>query len=504
MTSMGKWGHALAVFWLCTSTAEAQKLGPHQKYEDGGFAIASPADFEESVLPKRVTDEKNALGFRHLASFRGRGVGRGGAIIKVPTLDVYLFEEVPDLAEIEKRSKMFMGEDRLGRARSFKVDGQEGKVYEGTSKSGFGNLVAMTYGEGRGYVIQYACDERDFDKMKRDFYGSLKSFRYTEWTPPKAEGESPSPGLSVTDKKRYGGSGEESREARDRRIREEAIEGLPEGWWYHDTPHYRILTNAEKRIVGRLGQHLELIIKEYQKRFPPPGGKEFDETFIVRLFAEQNEYQGYGGPPSSAAYFSPTDAEIVGFVGRNENETLTTMYHECMHQYLHVFFGDLSAHRWFDEGWGDYFAGFSYQGGRLKEGANRWRIETIRNAAREGKHVPLDKFVRYTQPQYYADANLCYSQGWAFVYFLIQTNHPKWKEILPTYLRALREAYVEELQKVERDEKGKVKIKVVDGKVIRPDDPGEKARDRAIEAAFSGIDMAELDAAFVDFAKAVK
>ena len=43
------------------------------------------------------------------------------------------------------------------------------------------------------------------------------------------------------------------------------------------------------------------------------------------------------------------------------------------------------------------------------------------------RYVPLDRIIRYQQMQYYADASLCYAQGWAMNYFLLTSPVAKAK-----------------------------------------------------------------------------
>jgi hypothetical protein len=150
------------------------------------------------------------------------------------------------------------------------------------------------------------------------------------------------------------------------------------------------------------------------------------------------------------------------------------LHHEAFHQYCYYYFGEVDAHRWYDEGHGDYFFGAELNSGRLEIGPNLQRTETIRNAVREGKHVPLEKLVRFSHAEYYGSAgysrSLCYAQGWSLIYFLKEATlkKPRWKEILPTYTMTL----------------------------LKTRNP-----QTAVEDAFQGVDTQELEREWVEFVK---
>jgi hypothetical protein len=82
--------------------------------------------------------------------------------------------------------------------------------------------------------------------------------------------------------------------------------------------------------------------------------------------------------------------------------------------------------------------------------------------------VPIKDIIRYSQPQYYANATLCYAQGWSIVYFLetgLPTGHP-WENILPTYLTTLQET---------------------------------QDKDKAVDAAFKDVDLDAFEAAWIAY-----
>jgi hypothetical protein len=98
---------------------------------------------------------------------------------------------------------------------------------------------------------------------------------------------------------------------------------------------------------------------------------------------------------------------------------------------------------WLNEGLGDYFFGGEWTKGRGKFdiGVNDWRVKTIVDAVKKNEHVPLEKIFRYTQMDYYRNAQLCYAEGWAINYFFMKSPVAKkagYFAIPPRMLEALK------------------------------------------------------------------
>ncbi|MBI2923004.1 MAG: DUF1570 domain-containing protein [Planctomycetes bacterium] len=236
------------------------------------------------------------------------------------------------------------------------------------------------------------------------------------------------------------------------------------GWQVHKTKNYDIQFNCPKAFAVLVGNHMEAILLEYQKYFPldsfggspaliegkenqPVSQKTTLERMTVKMFNTNDEFQSYAnsnGVGGAAAYFSPAQNELVGYMTKDQGKDLSIhiMYHEAMHQYLHALFGEeVRIPIWLNEGMAEYFFGgeFSEQTGRFSIGPNKVRIDTIRQAARDGSFVPLKKLFQYTQAQYYSNAGLCYAQGWSVAYFLWTTKDPKYQGVIENFMKLLRQ-----------------------------------------------------------------
>lgn len=226
---------------------------------------------------------------------------------------------------------------------------------------------------------------------------------------------------------------------------------LAEGWSSFQTAHYEIEYNCEKEFAQLVGKHLEAILKEYQHRFPMDAtldemGRETGKVrrFTVKVFKTEAEFQSYAatnGVGGAAAYFSSSQEELVCYkFEEGKKVTFNVLYHEASHQYMYLYMGpDVTVPSWLDEGVGDYFFGGRFEpDGSFHIRENSWRRETIKDAVRINKHVPLKEIFHYTQAQYYSNADLCYAEGWAIAYFLWTTKDPKYVGRLDRFYATLK------------------------------------------------------------------
>lgn len=304
----------------------------------------------------------------------------------------------------------------------------------------------------REYAVELLCTRKGKRKYRRLFRRVAKSLEIHTPPPPTVSAQ---PGASS---------------ARGRaleRARRDA-QRVP-GWWYIESEHYFLVTNVPKKKKKRLldlRRRLEAIRKHYEKDFPP--AKPIEAVSIVRVCKDRKTYHQYGGPPGTGGYWNPTAEELVIYLRGDKAFARSVLNHEAFHQYLHYAAGGARPHTWFNEGHADYYGGCEVRGNRLIVEPNAERIDHIRNLCHIGEYVPLKKILRFSQADYYRDAARCYAQGWSLVYFLRQgvpPEHP-WARILPTYYRVLCQT---------------------------------GSADKALAAAFRGVDMKAFEKAWVRF-----
>lgn len=268
-------------------------------------------------------------------------------------------------------------------------------------------------------------------------------------------------------------------------------------WKIHKTKSYIIEYHTRDEFAKQVGDQMEKIMALYKAVIPT---SKAIPICRIKLFDCEEDFQYYGQAPGAAAYWSPSQEEICAyrFAGKElkldsdekmtiaedknpEEETFHVMYHEGYHQYMYFLMGkgrNIYVPSWLNEGMGDYFFGGTWvkKGAKvsLEIQANWWRLDTIQQAVKESKHVPLERIFRYTQAQYYSDAGLCYSQGWAICYFFLTSDVAKKKGYDRILMKMLHE--------------------------LRTSGDWEKATD----AAFGGVDLKVMETEWRDFVLALK
>ena len=270
------------------------------------------------------------------------------------------------------------------------------------------------------YGVVYACAVADEENMLATFKNSIQRFRIVE----PGEEDADEEGGGTADADIFVNSEEKPQEWRE--ARKKKLAGLKE-WDALDTKNYLIVYNKEVKrpLLKKIALHIEQIRSEvYEKLFPP--AKEVKAISVVRVCKDAEEYHRYGGPGGSAGYWARGDEELVFYQDKsNKKDSLRVLYHEAFHQYIHYAVGDVAPHSWFNEGHGDYFAGHDCVGGKFIAKPFRWRTGIIANALAQKTYVPLDKFLKYSQGEYYSNPGLCYAQGWSFIYFLREVERKK-------------------------------------------------------------------------------
>jgi hypothetical protein len=310
------------------------------------------------------------------------------------------------------------------------------------------------------------------------------------------------------------------------------------GWKLYETPNFFVISakNDDKQFIDELLERLERIRERYEELYKTPenialrkvkrardaaeaakkkkdgdkpkegeepkegegekpdlsdvtvaasdDSEERSRCSVVRVCLDDTQSRQYGGPGGSAGYWSWVDEELVIYDDQKEGgrkNTWATLNHEAFHQYIFYFFGQLSPHSWYNEGSGDFFAGYQLEHKKFQLKPFDWRFRLIQGACKGDVGVdfaPLKELVRWTQAEYYGNNKYKlgggenYAQGWSFIYFL-RTGKQKcrswnaaWDTILDVYLKTL----------------------------IETDD-----LDAAVDKAFAGVDWDVLEATWRDF-----
>ncbi|MCB9876397.1 MAG: hypothetical protein H6835_02255 [Planctomycetes bacterium] len=509
----------LAVFGAATATATAQKrLKLDKKYESDawGYEIqpiqgwnSMPADqddrytvgrwkFDVTDLQKRGDYEGSQKGtYCELSIIRIQPdvvtPGDGKEPEKPSNFSEAMLKKLKPKNMEEWIEANFEGASKRWLKKPFKGK-MQGEIADfGTGQS---HMVVATFEHlAVQWAVVYRCHEEDYNKTWSDIYEkSLKTFRVVKNVDPDA--------AAANRKDISKLSGDELREALH-----QSIAGNP-GWVAIDTEHYVFLTNADRRFVESLGKDLETVrAKLYVPNFPPRNKKV--PLNPVRVFKTQKEYHQFGGPGGSAGYFSPSKGELVLFQEfegqsktKSEDDCRSVMFHEGFHQYVHFAVGDVSPHSWFNEGHGDYFAGLNVSGSRTSVKTFDWRVDYLKQHLQGGNDlIPVRTLIRLPQREYYSNAGLKYSEGWALIYYLREiTKDKEQADVLSTYFEYLADnvtAFRAKKKKDDGDDFGGESVPGIPGvRVINFEDEAkvEQILSEAVDKAFAKVDLEALDA----------
>ena len=290
-------------------------------------------------------------------------------------------------------------------------------------------------------------------------------------------------------------------------------QNLVDGWKAEDTENFIVVfSTKDEPLIRIIKRELEAIRLEYTKQFPPV--REVEAVSTVRVCRDAAEYYKYGGPRGTSGYWNAKAEELVFFDhderagdkrGTAKANTRIVLYHEAFHQYIYYAIGQIAPHSWFNEGTGDYYSGAVIKSGKVKKiGVNTWRIEYIQAALETGYGVQrvesFEQILAYSQAEFYKPSRvaICYAQAWSMIYFLRTAKevrkHPLWSQILPIYFDTLQSTFAREL-------KGKL-AEQLDAKVLSR--AKKKAREAALEKAFSDVDLRELERAWKKYTLSLK
>jgi hypothetical protein len=262
-------------------------------------------------------------------------------------------------------------------------------------------------------------------------------------------------------------------------------EQIAPGWIVYESPNYQVQSECGPEKAKRLADHMEAMNKLYRRMFNPE--KEGAKRQTIKLFKTENEFHAYGAPAGAAAYFSADDREMVCYdtnkwmddkpavkapttgeaadpedpaaklkadiMGRLERERdmwkmdlLGCAAHEGWHQYFHWYVGSrIELPSWIDEGMGDYFYTAVPKQAKGRQmpaelgGSNAIRLMTAKKALEHNAFVPAPELIKYNQMQYYANAGICYAEGWALCQFMMHSGNPKYAKVVQTFIRVVRD-----------------------------------------------------------------
>lgn len=473
---------ALGLLLPLAPSAEAQKVdNRYREFPAIGVEFKALKDFSDVPVNERL---RSLSIVAQMDAVRGpyvKGDGGGGTEYP-PSLKVYHLEpEGPvtgDGADEERRreerteakdfvEQLFGGllrgipEPEIDEFRAGKDIECERALFEAERQTGIpsvGNLPIVvdvyTFVHGQGKVVfvwDYPAEKKQRKKWEGAVEKSMRSYRVmkggaNEDEVPEVDSDSSYEDLL--------------------KAHQADVDQTP-GWRLIETKsrRYLIKTNSEDdKDIDLVLDRLEASRDLYEEDFPP--SKAITAVSVVRICATRNDFNTYGQTGGGVAgYFNPRSEELVLFFGESgKSMTLSVMAHEAFHQYCHFLFDRAEAHRWFDEGHGDYYGAWKLKGSRLIQeedmSGGLARVPELREMLRAGAIKPLSQHIRYNHQQWQTQgpSNVsCYAQSFGLVYFLRmgakrKVSNRYWKdeyaEIIPRYMEALHRGYQEAFEEI--------------------------------------------------------
>lgn len=294
------------------------------------------------------------------------------------------------------------------------------------------------------------------------------------------------------------------------------------GWRAISTPSrkYIIKTSSDnEKFLDEVIERLEKSRELYVRDFPP--STPIEVVSVVRVCGTADEFHSYGKTArGTAGWFNPASTELVLYdaVEYDRNMSYAVMSHEAFHQYCHFLFEQSEAHRWFDEGHGDYYGGLRFRGSkveitsRMPAGLNR--LQTAKELCKNGTFVPLEDHLNYTHQQWQSKGIDSYCQSWSIIYYLRQgmlgdVPRKVWEEeyeqIIPNYMSTLYEGFKSAYTKIREEREAEAKAdgreltedeKKIDRFALDPDDKKKIWKD-AMDASWGQVDLDEFQANWV-------
>ena len=264
------------------------------------------------------------------------------------------------------------------------------------------------------------------------------------------------------------------------------------GWDLIETPgkQYLIKTNSkDRKDIKTVIKRLEASRHLFEKDFPPH--QPIASISVVRICNTSEEFRTYGLTDAGVAgYFNPSSEELVLFFEKSDlEETLGVMTHEAFHQYCHFLFNRAAAHRWFDEGHGDYYGDWILKGKNLKPGKDMEgslsRLPHLRELHENDQLIPLSEHIRFDHASWQSQGPLNisnYCQSFGLIYYLREGTrkkvkkrywNPEYATIIPSYMKSLYEGF--ELAYREVVEQATKDLKELEKKIAWLEDEDDKA-----------------------------
>lgn len=211
---------------------------------------------------------------------------------------------------------------------------------------------------------------------------------------------------------------------------------------------YILHTNLTREEALEYGEHMDLIYREYAKRFAVLQGKGRGKQnlYLLRTRRDYIEAMAEFGIRAEASggmfFWSPRVSGLSTWVeGLTRDQVFSTLQHEGFHQFAHSKLGS-NLPLWANEGLAEYFGSAIVVKDRVRLGVvDEDRITKIRGAMEARQSLSFSELLNTTSEQWQnnmlsgsAKGSLQYDQSWSIVHFLIHGDKGRYQKAFENYL----------------------------------------------------------------------
>ncbi|MEM9913432.1 MAG: DUF1570 domain-containing protein [Planctomycetota bacterium] len=219
----------------------------------------------------------------------------------------------------------------------------------------------------------------------------------------------------------------------------------------YESKAYKIHTNLTRAEALEYGVHMDLIYKEYAKRFSVLRGRSRGKQNLYLLRNRQDYIEALvalGLPRDIASssggmfFWGPNREGLATWIeDLTRDQVFSTLQHEGFHQFAHAKMGD-QLPLWVNEGLAEYFGAAIVVDGDVRLGVvDGDRVEKIRGALESNEALSFRELLGIDSRQWQqnmtsrsAKGSLQYDQSWATVHFLIHGDRGKYQKAFSEYL----------------------------------------------------------------------
>lgn len=216
---------------------------------------------------------------------------------------------------------------------------------------------------------------------------------------------------------------------------------------------YTIFTNLPTEEARALGQHMDIVFGEYQRRFTSAGFTSRDDSPMpLYLFRRRSDYHSFlashnvNSTNTDGMFFVRISGQglVTWTQGRSRAQVQAVLQHEGFHQFAHRYIGS-ELPIWINEGLAQYYEDGVVVGDRFVLNlVNHQRVESVKSWMKQGRGIDMERLLTMTSSQWHRTVSsgseesvVLYDQAWSMVYYLINAEGGRHRTGLERYMVAV-------------------------------------------------------------------